>query len=193
MTTTGPSVLSWIAAAGYAMVVFACLWAAMTARAKRQPPAQLYSWVLLAVLFAMLIYLRVNNLEEFWRDQLRDWVRSRGAYGERRGFQVLLTVGIIGVATLAAFVWTAAQVRVAGSRRSLSLLAAQVGAGVMMILIALRMVSFHALDGLLYGPLKLNWVGDIGAAALVLAGALYYVRLVQSLRKHNKTRSGASD
>ena len=43
----------------------------------------------------------------------------------------------------------------------------------------LRTISFSALDKLLYGPFKLNWVGDIGAALLVLGAAVFYLRLAR--------------
>lgn len=49
----------------------------------------------------------------------------------------------------------------------------------MLGLILLRTISFSAFDRLLYGPLKLNWVGDIGAASLVLGAALFYIRVAR--------------
>lgn len=193
MIVSGPSILGWIAAALYALVVLACLWAAATARAKQQPAAHLRSWVVLALFFAVLIYLRVNNLEEVWRDELRESLRQTDEYGDRRGIQVPLTVGIIVATALGALAWTYFQVRVAGSRRSQTLIAAQLAAGAMVILIGLRMVSFHALDQLLYGPLKLNWIIDLGVAAAVIASAVYYNRLVHSLRKRTKQPGKRSD
>jgi hypothetical protein len=48
-------------------------------------------------------------------------------------------------------------------------------------LIILRLISLHALDQLLFGSLKLNWVGDLGAAAAVFGSALYYILLLRNL------------
>ena len=39
----------------------------------------------------------------------------------------------------------------------------------LVFLLLLRIVSLHSVDLLLYGPLKLNWVIDLGACAIVLA------------------------
>jgi hypothetical protein len=48
----------------------------------------------------------------------------------------------------------------------------------MVLVMGLRVISYSPLDRLLYGPLKLNWVGDIGAAAVVLGAAGYYLHAV---------------
>jgi hypothetical protein len=45
---------------------------------------------------------------------------------------------------------------------------------------ALRIASLHMIDALLYGPLKLNWVIDIGGSLVVLVAAIYYVQLVHT-------------
>jgi hypothetical protein len=48
----------------------------------------------------------------------------------------------------------------------------------MLLLLALRIVSLNAVDAVLFGPLKVNWITDIGASVFVIAAALYYVRLL---------------
>jgi hypothetical protein len=55
---------------------------------------------------------------------------------------------------------------------------AQQGALVMPGTIGLRMLSFSMIDKLLYGPFKLNWIGDIGSAVLVGGCALAYCFIV---------------
>ena len=64
-------------------------------------------------------------------------------------------------------------------RRNIAVAIGIASCGVMLAIIALRMISLHAMDRLLYGPLKLNWVGDLGASALVLGAAIYYVLLLK--------------
>ncbi len=56
----------------------------------------------------------------------------------------------------------------------------------MMANISIRTVSFHALDRLLDGPLKLNWVGDIGATLTVIGAAVIYVRSVRGKMEHRR-------
>jgi hypothetical protein len=49
----------------------------------------------------------------------------------------------------------------------------------MLFLVILRVISLHMIDRLLFGPLKLNWIGDIGASLVVLGAAIYYMKLVR--------------
>ncbi len=48
-------------------------------------------------------------------------------------------------------------------------------------LIIVRLVSWHFIDGFLYGAFKLNWVIDLGTSWIVLASALYYIKVVLTL------------
>ena len=63
-------------------------------------------------------------------------------------------------------------------RRNIAVGVAATASGVMMVTIAMRIISLHAMDRLLYGPLKLNWIGDVGSSFFVIAAAIYYVMLV---------------
>jgi hypothetical protein len=68
--------------------------------------------------------------------------------------------------------------RPARGRRNVAVVLAQLGALVVAGTIALRMLSFSMIDKLLYGPFKLNWIGDIGSAVLVGGCALAYSFIV---------------
>ncbi len=50
-------------------------------------------------------------------------------------------------------------------------------------LMMLRIISLHMIDRLLFGPLKLNWVFDIGSTLAVLAAALYYIAIVSGRKR----------
>ena len=65
--------------------------------------------------------------------------------------------------------------------------AAAAGCGIMLAVIAMRVISLHAMDFLLYGPPKLNWIGDLGASCMVMAAAVYYILLLRG-RIGRKTR-----
>jgi hypothetical protein len=47
----------------------------------------------------------------------------------------------------------------------------------------LRVISLHAIDALLYGPIKLNWVIDLGTSLIVLSAAAYYTRYTRLVRR----------
>ena len=65
-----------------------------------------------------------------------------------------------------------------GSRLCMAVAVATFAALAMLLLLALRIVSLNAVDAVLFGPLKVNWITDIGASVFVIAAALYYVRLL---------------
>lgn len=147
---------------------------------RQQQGSHARSWGLIALFFTLLVILRLFDLEELWRTELRDWSRASETYGDRKGIQLPLTIGIVVIAGIAAFAWVVRSMRMAQGRRNIALAAAQLGALAMFILIVLRMISFSTLDKILYGPAKLNWVGDLGATALVAGCAIFYVVVVRS-------------
>lgn len=179
MSEAGPSTLSMIAAAGYAVVFFACLAASLQAGRSNAATRQVWAWTMIAVFFVLLAAMRASDLEETMRDILRDWLRENGNYKSRGVFQLPLTIGIA-FAVGGILVWLARKWRRVSGRRIKSLLVAVMGVFAMIGFVALRNISFSPFDKLLYGPLKLNWVGDIGSALLVLSAALYYAYVVQT-------------
>ncbi|MCX7863577.1 MAG: hypothetical protein N2423_00850 [Novosphingobium sp.] len=69
------------------------------------------------------------------------------------------------------------QMRVTGVAIRWALLGISVMLGVMM----LRLISFHATDALLYrGPIRLNWILDIGATALTGWAAIRYANALRN-------------
>lgn len=48
----------------------------------------------------------------------------------------------------------------------------------MVMLLSLRIISMHQIDQLLYGPIKLNWLIDIGASLLAMGAEAIYIRVV---------------
>ncbi|MEP3421313.1 MAG: hypothetical protein ABJN35_06240 [Erythrobacter sp.] len=174
-----PSMLSILAAAFYCVVVAACLVAAFTTKAQRQQPWHGKVWIAIAVLFAALVASRLLNVEEILRADLRAWLRDEGMLDGRRVWQGWLIAGAI-------FMFAAgglfAAYRTFGGfkgRRNIAVALAGGAAGVMISIIVMRTISLHAMDRLLYGALKLNWVGDLGSSAAILAAAAYYVWLVR--------------
>jgi hypothetical protein len=179
MPDGGPSMLSFVAAALYAVIVVACGIAAGVSRRLRQPSRHWRVWVSIALVFAALAAFRLTGIEDVLREALRDWLRADAAYAGRRAFQRPLAAAALGgISLLAAFMlWR--DYRTVKGRRTTALLVAKGCALVMALLIVLRIVSLHQVDSLLYGPLKLNWVIDIGVSGLVLVSAALYIRLAR--------------
>lgn len=133
---------------------------------------------MLAALFAALAILRLLTFEELMRDALREFLFATEAYEDRRRIQGPIVMGIIVLAGAAGFFWIYKRFRAARGRRNIAVIVAQAAGLAMLGLVALRTVSFSAIDSLLFGPLKLNWIGDIGASLLVAGCATYYVWVV---------------
>jgi len=177
-----PSLLSLSAASLYVLVVCACLVASGSGFRFRQQVWHVRVWLILAVLFALLAALRISNLEEIWRDELRIFLRADAVYDGRRNFQRPIAATIIAILAAATFFGAYRFVRVARGRRNIAAIAAAAGGLVMTGLLALRLISLSPVDALLFGPLKLNWILDIGSSVLILGAAVYYTRLIRSRR-----------
>lgn len=172
------SLLSLAASALYAVVVLACLRAGFEAGAKRQTKWHIRIWLLAAVLFGSLIVARLLGLEDVLRETLRNWLQAEGLADDRRAIQgpiIAVSIALFAAGGMIAFYWVAQHI---SGRRNIAVVAALGACGVMVATITMRMVSLHALDQLLYGPLKLNWIGDVGASLAVLGAAIYYIGVV---------------
>lgn len=176
---TGASLLSLMATGVYALVILACLVAAASAYQARQWPSHWKTWLFIAVLFGILVFLRFYAIEEMIRDTVRAYFRSQGNYGDRRSLQAPLVAMLIVIAAATAFAFFYRMTRRLAGRRNLARLVASIAALALVFLVVLRLASLHLVDALLYGPVKLNWVIDLGASLTVLGAAFYYTRLVR--------------
>lgn len=183
MVSAGPSILSLGAAGLYLAVLCVCVMAAFSARRYRQPFANVRTWALIAMIFGALALMRIENTEELLRNLLREEIRQVGAYDGRRAAQRLMVGGVLSIFA-GLFLWSLwRQWRAGHGRRNMALFAALASVGAMLFLIALRIVSLHQTDYVLYGPAKLNWIIDIGSSLTVLAAAGFYIRRVSGRRR----------
>lgn len=140
-------------------------------------------WCFVAAFFLGIMALRMIGAEQIAHDTLRSWSVSEGAYTDRRAWQGPLAV--LAILMLAAVL--AVFVRLATSRRAdAATWTFRMGLGgvlVMTGLIAIRLISFHGTDQLLYKGPHLNWVVDIGATLTSLAGATRFIRAFRLIRK----------
>ena len=164
----------------YGMVTVASMAACGTASMLGQTSWNRNVWLALAVLFVVLIFLRGFGIEEMARAMLREAMRSDGSYNERSETQSIIASFILAGAAMAGGWWFYRATRKLRGRRNVAVMAALVAGAAMVFLVALRMISLHMIDKALFGALKLNWIIDIGASFVVLAAALYYVKLVRA-------------
>lgn len=178
MAFAATSTLSLSAAGIYVIVLAACLAAAFAAARFRQAPAHWRTWAFIALGFSLLAFLRVIGAEEIIRDSFRQLLAVEGVYENRRSFQRPLAAGILGTMSAAVALGLLRQWYLARGRRNVAVVVGLAGLATMVMLLGLRIVSLHQLDMLLYGPLKLNWIMDLGASLAVLGAALLYIRFV---------------
>lgn len=177
--TVGPSILSFAASGLYGLVAVACLGAAIIAMRFRQVTRHSLTWLLIALLFGVLIVLRLVDAEEWLRSTLRASMRESGSYADRRAVQAPLVAAILLVAGTFTLALLYRLTRNLKGRRNVAMLVAVLATLAITFLIVLRMASLHAIDSLLFGPIKLNWVIDIGASLAVMVAAVTYMNLVR--------------
>jgi len=177
-----PSSLDLAAVTFYTVVTVFCGWALWTAQPLREPKWHRIAWFALAILFAVMAGSRILGVEEMIRDTLRTAMREEGRYADRRQIQaVVVSTAILSIAAVAAF-WAWRTGRHLRGRRNQTIIVAMAAGASLVVLMSLRIVSLHAIDRLLYGPIKLNWVADVGASLVVAIAAIVYVKRVRSLR-----------
>ena len=181
--SNAPSILSLLAAGLYALVTFACLAGLSASRKRSQAKWHTLSWAALALLFILLLSMRVTGLEDILRETARAILREEGAFQNRRSLQAII-VSIFVIFSTGLGGWLVYKAY-RGSRKTLDIVVKLAnGAGLTLAaLLLLRLISLHAIDSLLYGPLKLNWLTDVGASLCVLGLAVFYVRNLRFKRK----------
>ncbi len=176
------SILSLVASAIYLMVACSAFYAGSAAKTSFQPNWQRWVWFGAGVFFLALIVWRVLAVEDIIRAEMREILRTSNVYQGRREFQSAIAAMILALLAVAAFAALYRARRVLGGRRNLLSLAVLAGCAAMLMLIALRLVSFHWIDVILDGYLKVNWLADLGISLGIAIAAFFYVKLVRIRR-----------
>lgn len=177
------STLSLIASGIYCVVLVCALLARRQAVNERQVDWHWRSWTVLAFVFGVLALFRLFDIEELLRDQLREWMRSQQSYDTRRDFQGPLAAAFVVLAAGLGSFFIYRVKHLMWGRRNLAVLAASAAAMLLLGLWFVRLISLHAIDALLYsGPIRLNWIADMGLTASVAVSALFYVWVVRASR-----------
>lgn len=163
-----PTALSLAAAAIYIGVSVLCMLAGTSSRGGAASASRLQpGWFSIAGLFVILALSRILVIEDRFDEYLRDLARESGAYEGRTAWQGPLSVAAILLVLLVVPILARNWARSRGDKRRQALGIAQLAAFAMLGLIALRLISFHPVDSLLYGGLRLNWWFDVGLSLLV--------------------------
>lgn len=161
---TTHSLLSLAGGLIYLIVGGLSMRAALSAKTSGRPGKETVWWFIIAVSFGALIALRASGFEQQSAAMLRNLLREDGMYEMRREAQAPLSV--LAILCVAGLIALTARLYLRTRPGSLSRILAFARLAVVSLfgLVVLRVISFHATDMLLYGPLKLNWVIDIGSS-----------------------------
>lgn len=153
-----------------ALIALAAMWSASS---NQRPSVEARHWRNLALFFGLLMLVRIAGLEEALRGYLREAIIRAGHYSERGEYQIVLALVVLAAVAVAVVValrlWACRQ---RGTRHAALLASslAMLGYGP---LYALRILSFHATDRLLYGsPVHLNWLLDAGLSLVAGTSAV---------------------
>lgn len=170
-----------MAVALYLAVAATCLVAALGARSRPDGLRDSALWLGIAAMFVLLAASRGLGLENWVQETLRSLLQRQGEYGSRRAIQGPIAAAVLAAGGIGVIVLMLRSQPARLSRRATCLRGAMRAAAAMLGLVALRIVSFHPTDALLYEA-KLNWVLDIGLSLAVGGAALIYSRPSPSLR-----------
>lgn len=174
----GLTILSLFAIILYSLVGVFCIVALRSAFKFNQEIWHIIAWGLISGLFILLIASRIFLIEDVLRAELRGWLGDQDLVSERRDYQGPIVAVVIIIATVCIGVIARYFAIRLLKRRDRAVGIAVAASAAMIILIILRSISLHSLDAFLYGPLKLNWIGDIGASLTIFAASAYYTGLL---------------
>lgn len=145
---------------GIAVYLASALVAAMTAvQTRRVAPAGPSLWLVVAAVFVGLALFRLAGAEDTIRQALRGLLVEQREYGERRVFQTGAVVICLLAVGIGAFLYVPRMVQ-----WPLWLAMTAASLGVLGVLYALRLISLHGVDRLLYasvGPVHFNHVLEL--------------------------------
>ena len=174
------SLMSFAGLAVYAATFIAALSAARRSWLYGRPRAMQRRWLGVASGFVVLFVLRLVNAEDLARTAMRQWMRGHDLYDLRRLIQApLAIIVLIATAATAYAIWHF-WLRKPATREVWLQRIALLALGGFVPLFALRLVSLHAIDKLLYsGPLRLNWILDLGLCSVAALCALAFAQIVK--------------
>ncbi len=167
-----PSTMGWITVIAYGTAALTCWLAAI--RCGRAPGTSKGSralWAMVGVLMAFLCVNKQLDLQSLLTDIGRVVSWHQGWYQERREYQKLFIVALLGGFTMT----TSVVMMVYHDFWKRHVLLA-IGLGFLCVFIAVRAISFHHFDVFLKwspGGVRMNWLLELGGITLVWLAALF--------------------
>lgn len=132
-------------------------------------------WLGAAAFMTSLAVVRLFAIDEAARMTFKLMAKSSGLYAARRGFQaeLIVTITIVAILLAAAASWRFKPMLDARPSARLAAIAL-VGMAGHLFLTALRLVSLHGVDRVLYGPEHAGYILDVGCTALIVFAAVRF-------------------
>lgn len=167
--------MGWVTVAFYLLAAWLCWKASCAARShNNRPDNNGRLWIYIALL---LLFLGINkqlDLQSALTEAGRILAHANGWYEQRHLVQRVF-IGSITVLGVTIFI-----VGVYAARKEFrEMLLALLGVAWLITFVLIRAASFHHVDrfiGLELGSLKMNWLLELGGIALILIGAISYIR-----------------
>ncbi|MGZ8900755.1 MAG: hypothetical protein ACXW3Z_11720 [Limisphaerales bacterium] len=164
-----PTLMGWLTVVAYFGAAYLCGRELMKARRINGPREKTFFWATLTILLVFLGFNKQLDLQTLLTLTARRIAIAQGWYEKRRIVQIVFVsvVGIAGVFTILAMrllVWKHRDLRLP-----------LIGFVVLLVFVVARAASFHHIDQLInfrMGWVRMNWVLELGAIALVAWGAL---------------------
>lgn len=179
MSAHVPSVLSLTGAALYLVVAGAAFVAARHSPPRANGFELRRNWLLVGAFFLLFALMRLLAVEDVLREFLRETLASLDLREGRRSIQLPLSLAAIALAAIGLFPILRRITRRGLTSSEAAIEWAWLAIAGMIALIALRLISLHAVDQLLFGPslgpLRINWMLDIGLSALAFSAAISFI------------------
>lgn len=165
------TVVAYVAAAGFAFRAFlasrgAARHAGLPADAA-DARALARLWLLVTAVMLLLGLNKQLDVQTLFTQVARDMALAQGWYEERRKYQLAFIVAILAAGAVGTGALAFALRRVLGR-----VVGAVVGLGLIASFVVVRAASFHHVDILLgTGPVRLNWVLELGGIAAIAVSA----------------------
>lgn len=169
------SIASLLGLGIYGIVVLACLRAATFAYQSPGKLGDAIHWAALSFVFVGLAALRLANGEDRLREFARGSIKAAGSYSERSDLQMPLAIAALMAFFVVCWIFARKWRSLPSGSRARLVLAARLGMFGIIALYALRLISLHSTDQLLYsGPIRLNWLLEFAFCLIVgISAALY--------------------
>ncbi len=190
-----PTLMGWVTVAAYFYAAYLAARAFQKSRVRarahtdargveaKHDRALASLWLLITVAMLLLGQNKQLDLQSFFTQTARDLAMSQGWYEERRKYQLIFiaTMGLLSAICTAALAFYLRRVlgRVKGAVFGLGLIAS---------FVVVRAASFHHVDILLtHGPVRLNWVLELGGIALIARSAHRFAGNPSTQRQRART------